>query len=288
MTGIFDYLRRLTRSAIADDAAANSVTGRNRTYCLGALLAEGDAADVYLAAEGNHLLKVAAVPEGNAFLEQEESTLAALSAAAGDTTYRKYLPALVESAVTDDTFRRRVHVFRFEPGFYTLEQVHERHPALDGQHLAWVFNRLLTVLGFTHRRGWVHGAVLPCHVMIHAADHGLRLVGWGQSATVGRPVRAFPARYQSWYPPEILRRQAAGPATDLFMAARCLIYLAGGDPVHDRMPEAVPTAMRGFVKTCLLESVRMRPGDAWQLLDEFDAMLRRLYGPPKFHELTMN
>ena len=31
----------------------------------------------------------------------------------------------------------------------------------------------------------------------------------------------------------------------------------------------------------------MRPDDAWELLDEFDELLRQLYGPPKFHELTM-
>jgi len=32
----------------------------------------------------------------------------------------------------------------------------------------------------------------------------------------------------------------------------------------------------------------MRPGDAWQLLDEFDDLLRGLYGPPTFHHLDMD
>jgi hypothetical protein len=31
----------------------------------------------------------------------------------------------------------------------------------------------------------------------------------------------------------------------------------------------------------------MRPGDAWELQDEWEALLRRLYGPPRFHELAI-
>jgi hypothetical protein len=31
----------------------------------------------------------------------------------------------------------------------------------------------------------------------------------------------------------------------------------------------------------------MRPHDAWALLEDFEEQLRVLYGPPKFHELTL-
>ncbi len=58
--------------------------------------------------------------------------------------------------------------------------------------------------------------------------------------------------------------------------------------MRDRMPEAVPAPLQRFLQTCLLESARMRPDDAWKLTDELDELLGRLYGPPKFHALTMN
>src|SRR5262249_35709640 len=120
--------------------------------------------------------------------------------------------------------------------------------------------------------------------------HGLRLVGWGQSVgrdDCGRRIRTVPTRYKSWYPHEVLNKQPAGPATDLFLAARCIVYLAGGDPVTNGMPEAVPLPLKRFLSTCLLESAGMRPDDAWALQEEFDALLGQLYGPPKFHELSM-
>jgi hypothetical protein len=260
------------------------------------LFDSGDAADIHLATtageshtglETLYLLKVARLPEGNAHLDIERKALTTLLRAAGPTTYRHYLPVLVDSFTAAGRFPRRVNVFRLEPGFHTLEQVHEQHPALDGRHLAWIFKRLLTVLGFSHRQNILHGAVLPCHALIHAAGHGLRLVGWGRSVAVGRHIKTVPARYRAWYPAEVQHEGPASPATDLFLAARCLVYLAGGDPETDQMPEAVLPPMRRFFGTCLLESAAMRPDDAWALLEDFDALLLALYGPPTFHELTL-
>jgi hypothetical protein len=230
---------------------------------------------------------VSRTPEGDALLDRERQVLTRLLGEAGDTTYRRYLPALRESFTAAGGSGRRVNAFSHEEGLYTLEQVRDRHPALDGRHLAWIFKRLLTVLGFCHRHGTLHGAVLPCHALIHAANHGLVLVGWGQSVEAGRPVRTLAPRYRDWYPPEVLRRRPASASADLFLAARCVVYLAGGDPVRNRVPEAVPAPMRQFLAGCLPEGPRMRPDDAWGLLEEFDELLYRLYGPPKFHTLTM-
>jgi hypothetical protein len=260
------------------------------------LLASGDTADLHLAstAEGSptatetlSILKIARASEGNAHLDTERRNLKRLLAAAGHSTYRNYLPALIDSLTTTGRSPRRINVFRWETGFYTLEQVHEQHPALDGRHLAWIFKRLLTVLGFCHRQNIVHGAVLPCHALIHAAGHGLHLVGWGRSVRVGQYITSVPAFYHDWYPAEVQHQRPASPATDLFLAARCLIYLAGGDPVTNRMPETVPPPMQRFLKTCLLESAAMRPDDAWAVMEDFDRLLHALYGPPKFHELSL-
>jgi hypothetical protein len=278
------------------DDGVSRVQGRRRIYTLDQVLAEGDAANIYVGtargnsgswAEERYIVKVSRVPGGHARLRIEQEALTRLLSAAGDSTYRKYLPDMVESFSASDVFPRRVNVFLHQPGFHTLEQVHEQHPALDGRHLAWIFKRLLAVLGFSHRQNTLHGAVLPCHVMIDAAGHGLQLVGWGQSVQRGRRIKNVPTRFKNWYPPEVQRKRPADTATDLFLAARCMVYVAGGDPMTNWMPDSVPLPMRRFFTTCLLESVRMRPADAWALHEEFDELLRRLYGSPRFHELII-
>jgi hypothetical protein len=275
-----------------DERAASPtevIASAAREYALVERLAVGDVSDVYLARSRGvlYVLKVARDLEGADLLEVERAAVAALLAEAGETHYRAYFPPLVESFPVPTGFPKRVNVFLHEPGFSTLEEVHRCHPALDGRHLAWIFKRLLTALGFAHRCGRVHGAVVPSHVLVHADGHGLRLVGWGHSVEVGRPLRTGSAAYLDWYPAEVRRREPAGPATDIGLAARCVAYLAGGDPTTGRMPESVPRAIGAFVRSCLLEGPRMRPDDAWDLLDEFDELLHDLYGPPAYHRLEM-
>lgn len=286
-------------------------------------LAAGDEADLHLATAGGEefLLKAARETAANAGLETERRTLMRLLRSARGTTYRHYLPHLVESFVLTDPCPRRVNVFRYQPELRTLEEVHEQQPALDGRHLAWIFKRLLTVLGFCQQAHLVHGAVLPCHVLLDVSGHGLQLIGWSHSTSAGRrlsgmreeytaavgvppsggwgvasdqerpspPKGGTPtaADYRGWYPVEVQRRQPVGPATDLFLAARCVLYLAGGDPLTNRWSDHVPLQMQRFLNTCLLESARMRPDDAWALQDDFDRLLQGLYGPPKFHPLSL-
>ena len=138
-------------SAGATSSAA--VTGPRRVYPLCGLLAVGDVADVHLAAESAYLLKVSRFREAIAFW-----TTSGRPSPTADRRGRHHLP--------QDTCRRWSSRSRpgtgsrsgstcscTSPGFYTLEQVHEQHPALDGRHLAWIFKRLLTVLGFCHRQG---------------------------------------------------------------------------------------------------------------------------------------
>jgi serine/threonine protein kinase len=294
---LHDHFRRLQQLYAELTAPPVVLAGPRHTYTLLRLLAAGDVADVHLttaeydpalAADPCYVLKVARVPEGNAFLENERRALAALLTAAGDTTYRRYFPTLAESFLVGGGTAQRVNAFLFEPGLYSLPEVREQHPALDGRHLAWIFKRLLTALGFAHRQGVVHGAVLPCHVLVQPASRGLQLVGWGHCVPLGEPLRSVPTPYRAWCPPEALTRRPATAATDLFLAARSLVHLAGGDPLTGRLPDTVPAPLQGFFRGCLLEGPQMRPGDAWALLDEFDELLEQLYGPPKFHHLPMS
>ena len=146
-----------------------------------------------------------------------------------------------------------------------------------------MWRRLLVAAGASARAGVIHGAVLPEHVLIHPGEHGLVLVDWcysvrdvpgpfGWAVPSGR-LRAAPARYRSWYPPEVLAGQPVGPDLDIWLATRCMTELTGPH---------LPAALTAFARGCQLASPRRRPGDAWTLLAELDDLLGRLYGPRRF------
>jgi hypothetical protein len=112
------------------------------------------------------------------------------------------------------------------------------------------------------------------------------LVGWGQSVSIGNRVTSAVSRYLSWYPPELTAKRPVTHGADVYMAAQCILYLAGGDPTTGTIPAALHHRIAYFLRGCLLESPNAR-GHARVIRDSLDRIARQVYGPPKFITLEM-
>lgn len=243
-------------------------------------VARGDLANLYRDPRG--LLKVSRDPADNDLIEREARALARI-AARGDRRLAAYFPELITSVRVPGSSpgaAHHGHVFAALDGFVTLARVRAAFPG--GVHpadAAWMWRRLLVAIGGAHRAGVIHGAVLPEHVMIHPAEHGLVLIDWCYSgAGPEHRVPAIVARYRDSYPPEILAGRPAGPNADIWLATTCMTSLIGGQ---------MPAPLAAFARGCLLASPRSRPDDAWRLLAELDEILARLFGPRRFRPFTM-
>ncbi len=115
-------------------------------------------------------------------------------------------------------------------------------------------------------------------------------------------VKAISVNYESFYAPEILRKETPSPATDVYMAAKCAIALLGGNVETNQLPEKImrgdPAAsgvdeekaraqLQAFFQVSLLANPRKRPQDPWQVHEDFDKLLVSLVGPPKYRLFTM-
>jgi hypothetical protein len=276
-TKLFQQLQAL---AAKPKLAPQIVKSPKRSYTLGSIIGVGDVADVYAATSDGeaYVVKVSRVMGAPALLELERTRLAKILTAAGDTIYRKHFPLLVESFLAGS---RRVTVFAaHDKPLYSAEQIRAKHPGgLPGEHLVWMAKRLFTAIGFAHLQKIVHGTLTPAHLLYCPADHGLVLVGWGQSVEVGQAIKHISVKYKDFYPKEVDDKKPATPETDVYMAAKCLRYLAG-DVV-------LPAGWNNFLRALTLPSQAMRPGNAWGVHDDLDDMASRLYGPPRFVPLTV-
>ena len=77
------------------------------------------------------------------------------------------------------------------------------------------------------------------------------------------------------------------PATDLYMAALTMVRLLGGDVGTKALPPTCPPRLRAFLRSCLIEAPARRPQHAWDLFDEFQALLKRLFSKPTFRPFMM-
>jgi hypothetical protein len=268
------------------------------------------AATGFAAGEVEAVLKLARDARTNDLVAHEAAVLRRLHAAPDADRFAPFLPAVEATAwVRDDPAAppRRANVLgldRLIPSpvddLSTLAQVRAHHRAgLDPRDMAWVWRRLLPVLGFAHDAGVVHGAVLPMHVLIEPREHKLVLVDWCcaaiDPARTRTPLLILTGGSGPWYDPAVRRGAPPTPGLDIAMAARCMIELTGGDPVHGRFPAGVDASLQRYFDRCLAAA---DPGnwsngaagskaDARRLLADFDRLIEILWGPRRFRPLDM-
>ncbi|MEU4218619.1 molecular chaperone DnaJ [Actinoplanes sp. NPDC026623] len=255
------------------------LTTSRAAYRVGAVVASGDIAELHAVDGDAALLKLPRRPGDNDLMRAEAAALGRL-VTDGDPKFRAYAPRLIESFTHEDAARARrtATIVERQNGFVSLAEVRRAYPGgIPARDAAWMWRRLLTGLGWAHRAGVVHGAVLPEHVLVHPAEHGVVLVDWCYSVAPGTPVPALVARHRAAYPPEVTAGRPATAATDIFMATGLMLGLVA-DP---------PAALRRFAAGCSYDAPRMRPQDAWSLLGELDELLENLYGPRRFRPFAM-
>jgi hypothetical protein len=164
---------------------------------------------------------------------------------------------------------------------YTLDELRSHHPAgLAPRHVAWIWRRLLTILGFAHTHDIVHAAVLPEHILVEPRDHKVVLIDWCCAVADWRSNRrpvALVGGYRGWYARQSALRTPPTPALDVALGARCMIELLGGNPITGQTPPPVECAIARYFRRCLQSK---QP--AWRLLDDFDRLIESLWGPRKF------
>lgn len=278
------------RAATLKEEAERRLTGitvktKRHTYVVTGVFARGDLSELRACTDENGVravFKVCARSPDNDLLENEATRLQHLVPKGTlDEKFFRYLPRLDETFVSrgEDGVDRRVNVVS---GFFehvTMSEVMAAHPrGVDFRDAAWMTKRLLATLGFVHRRGLVHGAVLPPHLLVHPVNHGARLVDWCYAREIGDRIRAIPSSYRGFYPPEVLEKKPATAQTDIYLAAKTALALMG---------EKAPLPVHKFWSTCLAPSPSRRPDDAWALHDELEDVLERLVGKPKYRPLVM-
>jgi len=246
-------------------------------------LSKGDIADLYEAqhaAGGRFVLKISRSPKDNDLMDREAAALKVLrppKPSVNDIDFFKYIPELHASTKASG---RRVNVISEAVDCISLKEIVACQDGIgDFRHIVWMGNRALSALGYLHRQGVIHGAVLPPHLMYRPADHGFQLVDYCYSCQVenNEKVPAMAKEYQDWYAPEIIKKRPASAATDIFMLMTTLKKVANN----------MPTRFRDLITWCTAGSPASRPGDAWFVQDKWATLAKEEYGKPKFVPFTL-
>lgn len=287
------------RKALADlDAPGGDPLPRIRVaglpYRLFGRLAQGESSDVFLAERARPttervVIKVLRSASDLDLFDREWRALTALHAddGPGASQLARRLPGPVARGRVEGTDRQAL-IYRAASGFVdTFDDVVRAYPrGLPGVHAVWMWRRLLELLGWLHDRGFVHGAILPAHCLVHGRDHGAMLVGWSCAGRVSdrQTLPVYKEILRDLYPEELLSGAPISPGSDLAMTARNIARLLG--KATWGWPAEVPASLRSLVE--MGSSVRTLPTlSAWEMKKLVGEAAHEAYGPPRFHRFEM-
>ena len=262
-----------------------------REYHIDSTLAQGDLATIYHgkcssedSQAGEIAVKVVEDPADNDLMRDEIRTLRLLHAEPG--VYSKHLPVVLDDFKT--TENQMATVMRRIDG-YDLCSIREKYQqGIPARHIIWIFRRVLSVLGYAHSKGFIHGNIEPAHIMVRPQDHNVYLIDWCYS--IFQPARTrqgFKCLNEDYSPPEVAQGKPPIPASDLYSLGKSMIYLLGGNIKTSRMPKAVDERIQRFIKFFCRASALQRPQDAWEMYGKLDDLREEVYGPHKFIEFVM-
>lgn len=258
------------------------VTSRKRAYQVSGLAFRGTVANLYacryLREPGDSelkdgLLKLPRSVRDNDLVAAEAATLKKIRATGRNRI--AYFPRYEDAFKYRDkstSVDRQALVMRRLDGFISLRDVLDAYPhGIDVRDLAWIWRRGLAAISLLHELDIVHGSLLPEHVLIHPYEHGLQLCGMVTAVPAGTTVK-LKVGATNFYAPEVLKKEEATTATDLYMWHRVMLRMLRQD---------TPKQFFSFIDGVCFERPAVRPQDPKYLLGEYDDLLFRIY-PRKF------
>lgn len=189
----------------------------------------------------------------------------------------------------------RANVLELFSGFISVEDIRKVCTGVDGRTLVWQWKRLLGILSWVHHFGYTHGAVLPPHVLYFPDGsikderiHSVRLIDWCYAIDKKESkLKAWVPDYEDFYPPEVKAKKNVGPWTDLYMAGKTMIYLAGGNVKDNKFPSRIPGQLANQIRKCLEPKIKLRAQSVSDVFESFVATAGDVYGKRKFHEFKV-
>ncbi len=265
------------------------------SYTIGQQVHMGEHSTLYAAYfphDGGHakaLVRVANTEHDNPFLNNEIRILDRLHRKVADKElgYWRYLPYVLGRFQAGN---RNGIIYRwFEGVTATNIRFNRLHKdGLDQRHMVWIYDRMINLLGFAHNRGIVHGRIEPDRLLVRPSNHNVMLTGWGQA--VYKPAvtgeRVVSLSESPFAAPEVRQTGVVGPWTDIYSLGKSMIWLLGGDPSSNEMPDTVHPKVQRFLLNTVWENPKARPQNAW-LLYEAQILLKDSLWERRFIHLNL-
>ncbi len=239
---------------------------------------EGEVANIFKGICGNDIvyLKVAIDSNDNNLLDTEYEVL---------STFRHHSLPYVKHKITVNGDTNAILMQEIK-GITMPELMEEYARGIPAEHVMWILERLLSVIGYLHLNCVVHGNIKPENIIINKENHNVSLLGFSFCIPKANTSDAKYKIVNDYYTaPEVNSKAVVLPSSDIYSIGKIAIKLLGGDIVRSAMPIYVDVRVRTFIRNMVSIDLSNRPNDAWKLWQELRNLRNEVYGTQRFKKL---
>lgn len=253
------------------------ITVRSKLYQFFENVFEGEVGYVFKGISDNEIvyLKVAIDPDDNELIDTEFDVLSKVR--------HQSLPYVEEKIMVNDT---KAILMREVKGITMTQLMQEYKNGVPAEHVMWMLERLLSVVGFLHSNFVVHGNIKPENIVINKDNHNVSLLGFSFCIPEANTPDAQYKIINDYYTaPEVKKTTRVLPSSDVYSIGKIAIELLGGDIASNGMPISVDAKVRAFIRKMVNVTPSDRPDDAWKLWTEVAKLRDEVFGTQRFKKL---
>ena len=238
---------------------------------------EGEVGYIFKGTSANDIvyLKVAIDPDDNDLIDAEYNVLSTLR--------HQSLPYVEQKIMVNDT---NAILMREVKGITMPELMEQYTRGVPAEHVMWMLERLLSVVGYLHSNRVVHGNIKPENIIINKDNHNVSLLGFSFCIPNANTSKAQYKIINDFYTaPEVKKTARVLPSSDVYSIGKIAIKLLGGDVVSNGMPISVDARVRAFIRKMVSSTPSDRPDDAWKLWSELAKLRTEVFGTQRFKKL---
>lgn len=249
-----------------------SFNHRGKTYDIYQAIKEEDVSTIYEGICDGELirLKISNDEQDNILLENEFKLLSELN--------HLGLPSVISKLKINS---RTTLIMKKEEGL-GVSEIKKEYGFIKEEHIAWILERLLSLVGFLHSNKIVHGNIKPDNIIIDVENHNVKLMDYTLSIqNAHEQTSKYKIINDDYTPNYVDANSRVIPNVDIYAVGKLAIDLIGGDIKKDAMPINVSIELRKFIRKLLNKN----SNDAWALWDELIKLRNQLYGQTRFQKL---
>ena len=220
-------------------------------------------------------LKVAIDPADNDLISTEYEVLSKLR--------HQSLPYVEQKIMVNDANA----ILMREIKGVTMPELREQYKrGVPAEHVMWMLERLLSIVGYLHSNCVVHGNIKPENIIINKENHNVTLLGFSFCIPEANTSQAqYKIVNDDYTAPEVNKTARVLPSSDVYSIGKIAIELLGGDVSSNGMPISVDARVRAFIRKMVEKNPAERPKDAWKLWSELIKLRTEVFGTKRFQKL---